>query len=587
MLSKLKVGKRAEWAVLCLFIVSYIVVTVFHEPWFDEAQAWQIARCANLKDILFTIPHYEGHPPLWHLILAIPAKLGLPYEWSLKTVAFLICFAYTWLILFRSPFPRVMRLLLPFQYFLFYQYGVIARPYGLIILELLLLAMAFPMKNEKPWRFTGVLMLLCLTHSYGIMIAGGIALCMVWELVREKGLKRCFAELFRDGRTLSLLALLMLALLMLAEIMPREDTYIASASPNNSLFARLLCMIFGMLPECWFWSSDWFSVDAVTLQNMELPMLSLIPGTIVGIILWLALYCFSSREKFRYFYVPFLAFAGFGAVVYMTAHHIGVSVGILLFYIWIELTDREKIGYGWKRMKQRFPLESKDSKIVKYGLTFLAALCLLMPVYWSVSASVHDFQADYSYGRSLSAYLKETGLENARIFNVWYEDNDSENRRSFQMLADGDPTLLAYFDRNIIANAACGDSGQHYRTHKTVTDEEMEEAFTEWRETGIPEVLFGTVDVERVFGEEVTSFDYAPVFFYDVCYAYKDGIRKGTDALYVRNDLLEQYGLEPLDTSNYLMPKYRITDEMREKYESGEWTVEDILDATIGDFGKE
>ena len=49
--------------------IAVIVGMSFHEPWFDEAQAWQIARSASLREILFEIPHYEGHPQLWHLIL--------------------------------------------------------------------------------------------------------------------------------------------------------------------------------------------------------------------------------------------------------------------------------------------------------------------------------------------------------------------------------------------------------------------------------------------------------------------------------------------------------------------------------------
>ena len=83
-------GKKLEWVGLILFAIAYAVISAFHEPWFDEAQAWQIAKCASLQEMLFEIPHYEGHPPLWHLILAIPAKLGVPFEIGLKTVGFLI-----------------------------------------------------------------------------------------------------------------------------------------------------------------------------------------------------------------------------------------------------------------------------------------------------------------------------------------------------------------------------------------------------------------------------------------------------------------------------------------------------------------
>jgi len=69
-------GKRPEIFFSCCISLFLALFPRFHEPWFDEAQAWQIAKCASLKDILFTIPHYEGHTPLWHLILCCRPNLG-------------------------------------------------------------------------------------------------------------------------------------------------------------------------------------------------------------------------------------------------------------------------------------------------------------------------------------------------------------------------------------------------------------------------------------------------------------------------------------------------------------------------------
>ena len=111
---------KIEWMVFVLFSVSLVVVSFFHEPWFDEAQAWQIARCASLRDILFVLPHYEGHPALWHLMLLLPARLGFPYELSLGFFAFVAISLSGWLLLFQSPFPLLVRCLLPFHYFIFY-----------------------------------------------------------------------------------------------------------------------------------------------------------------------------------------------------------------------------------------------------------------------------------------------------------------------------------------------------------------------------------------------------------------------------------------------------------------------------------
>lgn len=67
----------AEQRLHCIVFIAYVTVTVtvscFHEPWFDEAQAWLIARDCSWKELLTVRTHYEGHPPLWWMLLAIPA----------------------------------------------------------------------------------------------------------------------------------------------------------------------------------------------------------------------------------------------------------------------------------------------------------------------------------------------------------------------------------------------------------------------------------------------------------------------------------------------------------------------------------
>ena len=105
-----------------------------HEPWFDEAQVWEIAKGASLKELLLIIPHYEGHTPLWSLILAVPAKLGVPFEIGLKTIGACISISSAYVILFRTKLPLVAKCLIPFSYFFFYQYGVVVCPYGLMLL---------------------------------------------------------------------------------------------------------------------------------------------------------------------------------------------------------------------------------------------------------------------------------------------------------------------------------------------------------------------------------------------------------------------------------------------------------------------
>mgnify|MGYP006902726640 FL=1 len=125
----IRLSLRARILTFAAYLSVIIIVMCFHEPWFDEAQSWLIARDSSFADLLTLRPHYEGHPPLWTLLLSIPAKTGVPYEIGLKGVQ-LLCAALLggWLI-FRAPFSRLAIILLPFTYFFCFQYGVTAVSY--------------------------------------------------------------------------------------------------------------------------------------------------------------------------------------------------------------------------------------------------------------------------------------------------------------------------------------------------------------------------------------------------------------------------------------------------------------------------
>ena len=92
----MQTDRKIEWAVFIFFVSSLICISHFHELVFNEVQAWALAKGASWKELLFVFPHLEGHPPLWSLILAVPAKLGVPVEWGLKATAVLISSISAW-----------------------------------------------------------------------------------------------------------------------------------------------------------------------------------------------------------------------------------------------------------------------------------------------------------------------------------------------------------------------------------------------------------------------------------------------------------------------------------------------------------
>lgn len=118
----------------------------------DEAQAWLIARDCSWREMILERPHYEGHPPLWWMMLAAPAKLGVPYEIGLKSINLTCATLMIWLLEFKTKLPEPFKVILPFSYFLCYQYGVTSRPYALMVAAMLLVAINWKTRDEKPWR---------------------------------------------------------------------------------------------------------------------------------------------------------------------------------------------------------------------------------------------------------------------------------------------------------------------------------------------------------------------------------------------------------------------------------------------------
>ncbi len=102
----------------------------FHEAWADEAQAWLVARDMGWWSMMLRGVRYEGTPGLWHCLLWLLIRLHVSFQdmhWFAAA-----CAALGVVVLLRwAPFPRPLRLLLPFTFFLAYQDCVVARSYVL------------------------------------------------------------------------------------------------------------------------------------------------------------------------------------------------------------------------------------------------------------------------------------------------------------------------------------------------------------------------------------------------------------------------------------------------------------------------
>lgn len=492
---------RAELCVLIGYIVGVIVVGIFHEPWFDEAQAWSIARSASWHDIVFKVCHYEGHPPLWSLMLAPFAKLGAPFEVSLKAVNLAVCGAAVWLILYKSPFPKIVRCLIPFTFFYFYQTAVICRPYSLVLLALTLLACSYKKRNEKPLLYVLPMLLLCASHAYGLVLACGMCLVWVAEIFSSAVREKRFLSVFKDKRCYLLLAVLAFALFTASLIMPADDVRYMNMDDSFGKRAGKLYMLLVYPIDSLFG----LYIDIDTVKQSQSGLIATIIG---GALLLAVLFAVTKKNrKLAIFALPYFMFLLFGVFKYMYWNHLGISTFYLMFVIWIILDDKPQVPDIFGKIQKK--VESKLT--VNLGK---AAVCgmVLMPLAWTCYCSVSDIISPYGM-REVAQYIKDNDIEGHDIMMYWlfeYKGGDSlmddwyytaENRRNMSNEQSDGSSLSPYFDSNIFYNFNITHHDDLYNTFKQTPEEDNERNFALWREYGYPEYMFCKCPLDSVFPE--------------------------------------------------------------------------------------
>ncbi len=388
--------KLGPWLILLLYGIYIALVLPEHEPWTDEAQSWLLARDASIPDLIFKYLRFEGTPGLWHLLLALPAKLGLPY-FSLNIVGALCAVGAVFLLVRYSPFPLWLKALLPFTYFLAYQYAIVARSYCLLALVLFATAIFYRKRAQNYWPFMVCVLLLSHISLHATLMAGAIWLFEVGSLIQDWRAERT-ATLASRGIWLGSLSISFL--LIVWQLWPPPDLVI-----REPYELKISAFIFGnALLEA-------FSLPhglALGLMLSLLPLFYLrrVAGLfLLGVALPLSLMCF------RY-YAPW---------------HAGTLTVFVIFILWIALD-----GDGTRERKTNW----SRPELARHLALGSFAVVSLVQVREAAIAGWHDFKFEYSGSRAAAQFIKESGID----------------RKSINALDIHSFSVLPYFNHNIFAN---------------------------------------------------------------------------------------------------------------------------------------
>lgn len=367
---------RKNWLLSLIFLIYVILIFIVvfkHEPWADEAQAWLLARDSSLLGLLFKNLHYEGHPPLWHLILMLPSRI-LPY-YAISIISALIACAGVYIFLRYSPLPKIVKILLPFTYFVFYQYAVIARNYTLVPILLFLIARIYRDKFDKIFQFTLLACLLANSSIFATLVSMSIMFVHLIDFIKMR------SELDRSEIRKQMAAFVIFAsaigLIVIQLWQPEDSSFATSYNFSVRHFMEL--------------------APRALNESMTEIMYITIPVLIISL-LW-----FWHNRLLLLYLVSTLSILSLFSVKYYNSWHQGVVFMTWIFVMWLSFqTERDgRLGKlsSWTRMA--------------------AVLCLILvlslQVYWAVGAAKSDFNGIYSSGGAIAEYIRDNRLEDEKI----------------------------------------------------------------------------------------------------------------------------------------------------------------------------
>lgn len=189
---------KTFWVCIVFWIIFTLLRTIFHQPWSDEATAWEFARDFEWGSILESLK-YEGHFFVWYLILLPFAKLNLGYPYSMLMLNWAFCFGAILLLWKYAKFNNFIKVAIIFSFPFLAYYPVVARCYSIGILLLFLLCAMYKDRLKHPIMYASIVFVCANTSlmaCIGALIFGAVLLFDLFKSKQKKDLKICLSIAF-------------------------------------------------------------------------------------------------------------------------------------------------------------------------------------------------------------------------------------------------------------------------------------------------------------------------------------------------------------------------------------------------------
>ncbi len=387
-------------SVVFIFIFLSGFIAYHHEMWRDELQAWMLAKNSASLAELFRNLKYEGHPSLWYIWLMILTRLT-ESPIAMQVSHLLIAAGTAYILARYSPFPTLVKVLIPFGYFFFYEYSVVARNYAPGILLIFLAASLYEKRFSRLPLLAIVLLLLAHTSVYGTIVVAAITLSLVYEFLLEGKTAHTPGRSTRNTY-LGFLIIGLGLISSIAQMVPARD----SGAARDWIFAfdytrakyvsTILTNAFVPIPSLrfHFWGTN-------ILDPLDYGLrLKFILAAIVFI--WALLLMARKPPVLLIYFLGTMGFLAFAYIKYIgTVRHHGIAFILLLACLWLSWNSAHE--------KPR-PIRTVIDVVRRWAYPPLI-LMLIVHVGAGIVAAIHDYRYEFSAGKSVSQYLQQIGLD--------------------------------------------------------------------------------------------------------------------------------------------------------------------------------
>lgn len=386
-----------DWKPAAALAGIFIAVSMWnvscHIVWRDEIRFWQWACLSpTFAEMRFNM-QFEGAPWLSYAWLWLLARVTTNF-FALQLIHVLIASCSVFLFGWRAPFSRAGKLLFPLGYFTLFEYTVITRNYGLILLLVLSATTIIAAPRRRPQLLGIVLFLLSQITIWGAGLAGVLYLAVLleWTLLRPRNERLAWPK----AAVLGGVVVCGGAICYASSLPGPGASFVRTWDGDETFqyrFAQTMAGIWrGWLPipnnERHFWNTNYFD-DRVAIQRnggvllFAIAMLIFLrrPAALVPLVVGT-----SGLLWFNYF-----RFIG-------SVRHEGLYFVLLLVAFWIGATaTRVPIRPpGWARLAARF--ETLGGPLL-VGLLVVQAIA-------GIGTAIADHRYPFSAGQEVAAFVR-------------------------------------------------------------------------------------------------------------------------------------------------------------------------------------